>query len=246
MVLGSARPSHTTHNTTTTPMSQQDRQRLYDNVEGVGAYDADPSIDPGYRVLFERELAVEVRHPAAGAQGGKPDETGDAGQLELISARIFIQGSDDAPDSVRLDLTCESDLFFYHRCTLDADKFDDLRSAQQIGVAFTTLPAVLIKAVNDCIQSAHEHIAILEVRPDGNGTLRFLQNVANLRYAELVSLPMTKVAEGVLRDLVTYRYHLVKGRLAQQCQRVERVMQVVRARHPALLALLCPIADDVP
>lgn len=88
-------------------MSQQDRQRLYDNVEGVGAYDADPSIgecaparhppfadraaDPGYRVLFERELAVEVRHPAAGAQGGKPDETGGAGQLELISARIFIQ-----------------------------------------------------------------------------------------------------------------------------------------------------------
>jgi len=66
--------------------------------------------DGGFRVIYDKEVPIELRLVEE-----ERDST-EAGTLESIKTKILIQGEIESPESVKIELTSEADLFFHYTC----------------------------------------------------------------------------------------------------------------------------------
>jgi len=71
----------------------------------------DPSLAEGHRLVFDREVPFELR---------LDDNNGphEVASFESIRAKVLVLGDDNNPMKVRVELSCENDLFFHftHEC----------------------------------------------------------------------------------------------------------------------------------
>ena len=66
----------------------------------------DPSLAEGHRLAYDREVPFELRlEDTNGPQ--------EVASFEAIRAKILIMGDDMAPSQIRIELSCENDLFFH-------------------------------------------------------------------------------------------------------------------------------------
>lgn len=66
----------------------------------------DPSLSDGHRLVYDREVPFELRlEDTNGPQ--------EVASFEAIRAKILIIGEDNNPNQVRVELSCENDLFFH-------------------------------------------------------------------------------------------------------------------------------------
>jgi hypothetical protein len=69
----------------------------------------DPSLSEGHRMNYERQVPFELRlEDTNGPQ--------DSANFEVIGAKILIVGDDTNPTHLRIELSCENDLFFHFTC----------------------------------------------------------------------------------------------------------------------------------
>ncbi len=82
----------------------------------------------GYRVIYDRECPFEVRvqDTTEGPQ--------QIGSLEAIKVKCLLLGEDDNPQSVRIELSSEADLFYQYTHELDESGF-----AVRIDCAYTDI-----------------------------------------------------------------------------------------------------------
>jgi hypothetical protein len=66
----------------------------------------DPSLSEGHRLAYDREVPFELR---------LEDDNGpqEVASFEAIRAKLLIIGDDQAPSQIRIELSCENDLFFH-------------------------------------------------------------------------------------------------------------------------------------
>jgi len=76
------------------------------NVDFSQIDELDPSLADGHRIIYERQVPFELR---------LEDTNGplDAATFEEIGAKILIVGDDSNPSHIRIELSCENDLFFH-------------------------------------------------------------------------------------------------------------------------------------
>lgn len=115
--------------------------------------DLDPSISDGYRIIYDREVPVECR-----TRTGTEDAR--QGVLESVKIKMLMLGSDDAPSSIRLELSSEADLFFHYMHVIDLNGYTEVQSAQKLMVQFSDYHNVLTRMLNACIREPHIHLAI--------------------------------------------------------------------------------------
>eukprot|EP00954_Amorphochlora_amoebiformis_P028963 1392465-Amorphochlora_amoeboformis.AAC.3 len=96
-------------------------EKLLDSLE-------DPSLADGFRPIFDREVGVEVR------SGGEPKE--GVGELRTFKVRLLILGKEEKPESVRMELSSEGDLFFHYYHTIDPSGFEHMRTRQKLVIKF--------------------------------------------------------------------------------------------------------------
>jgi hypothetical protein len=66
----------------------------------------DPSLSEGHRLAYDKEVPFELRlEDTNGPQ--------EVASFEAIRAKILLIGEDNSPQQVRLELSCENDLFFH-------------------------------------------------------------------------------------------------------------------------------------
>jgi hypothetical protein len=66
----------------------------------------DPSLSEGHRLAYDKEVPFELRlEDTNGPQ--------EVASFEAIRAKILLIGDDNNPQQVRLELSCENDLFFH-------------------------------------------------------------------------------------------------------------------------------------
>ena len=66
----------------------------------------DPSLSEGHRLLYDREIPFELR--LEDVQG--PQEVAS---FEAIRAKILLGGDEASPNQIRIELSCEKDMFFH-------------------------------------------------------------------------------------------------------------------------------------
>ena len=66
----------------------------------------DPSLSEGHKLVYDREVPFELRlEDTNGPQ--------EVASFEAIRAKILIMGEDVMPTQIRIELSCENDLFFH-------------------------------------------------------------------------------------------------------------------------------------
>ena len=66
----------------------------------------DPSLSDGHRLAYDREVPFELRLE----DNNGPQEVAS---FEAIRAKILIIGDEQASSQIRIELSCENDLFFH-------------------------------------------------------------------------------------------------------------------------------------
>jgi len=194
--------------------------------------DMDPSLTNGYRLLYDREVPLEIR--SVRVLGEKTS----SGVLESIKVKMLVLGSDDAPQSIRIELSSEADLFFLFVHVIDEDVYAGVQNQQKLMVDFPDYPNVLIRMLNACIREPHVHLAIFTMVGAGHeGTLEFIQNM-EYKFVELMSCAFDRASEEVVQHQITYRYNAVKSRLALMQARLLELNNLVKTKNPSLLLQL--------
>lgn len=143
-----------------------------------------------------------------------------------------------APESIRVELSSESNLFFHFVHDLDADSYAELQESQKLMVEFAEYPTVLLRMLNSCIKEPHTHLAVFNVEAEEGGSrLDFICNM-EYKFVELLSLNFEESSEDLVRQHVTFRYNAVKSRLAMMQARLADVNAIVRVKVRAPTALL--------
>ena len=107
--------------------------------------DMDPSLADGHHVYFEREVPFELRVQSSDSEV----DGGDApGSLEAIKVKILLRGVDSCPESVRVELSSEGDLFFHYVHEVRDRDYREVQETQRLMVDFSDYASVLVRMLN--------------------------------------------------------------------------------------------------
>jgi Centriolar protein SAS N-terminal domain len=185
-------------------------------------------IGDGFRVVYDRELPVEIR------ESETPDELG---QLHQLKAKILVLGEESEPQAIRVEVSSESDLFFHYYHTVDDEGFRELQQQQKLMIQFIDYANVLIRMFNQCIKSPHTHMTIMYVGATDTARIArmdFLQNM-EYKFIELLSVDYVQTAQDLVKHHITYRYHTAKNRVAMLHTRLQEINQIIKLKNPSLL-----------
>lgn len=86
---------------------EKNSEAVFSNIDYTQIEENDPSLTDGFRLVFDREVPFELR---IGDDTSGPQEVAS---FESIRAKILIIGEEQNPGQVRIELSCENDLFFH-------------------------------------------------------------------------------------------------------------------------------------
>jgi hypothetical protein len=129
--------------------------------------------------------------------------------LEAIKVKILILGEDNDIKALKIELSTETDLFFFYTHVCDLDQFQVVQDQQKLMVDFCDYANVLIRMLNNCIKEPHNHIAVFLMQSDGRARLDFVQNM-EYKFVELLSVDFSRAPEDMVRQQITFRYNTIK------------------------------------
>mmetsp|Transcript_15396 Transcript_15396/g.25131 ORF Transcript_15396/g.25131 Transcript_15396/m.25131 type:complete len:261 (-) Transcript_15396:77-859(-) len=191
----------------------------------------DPSVQDGWRVIYDRECPFELRYQE---NAESPQEVGT---LEAIKVKVLIQGPENTPEALKIELSSENDLFFLYMHMVDEVGFRIMQEQQKLMVDFDDYSKVLMRMLNSCIKEPHTHLAIFVMQEDGLSRLDFIKNM-EYKFVELLTCSFVKCDEELVRQHIAYRYNAMKSRLAMMQARLSDVNALVKVKNPSLLLQL--------
>lgn len=186
----------------------------------------------GFRVVYERDVPVEVRLSVSYDNGGIKQ-----GTLETIKMKMLLLGSDENPAAVRLELSSEADLFFHFMHIIDETSYKSMQESQKLMVEFSEYPSVLVRMLNSCIREPHVHLGIFVVTGETSARLDFIQNM-EYKFVELMSCNLIRSPDEIVQHQITFRYNSMKQRLAIMQSRLHEINTLVKTKNPSLLLQL--------
>ena len=97
------------------------------DAEGPDMSDLDPTNQGGFRVLYAREVPLEMRLQTSDAAPA------EAGSLEAVLCKVAVrEAADGRPAVVKVELSSESDLFFHYTHLVDERAFAAMRDEQKL------------------------------------------------------------------------------------------------------------------
>eukprot|EP01013_Petalomonas_cantuscygni_P029975 TRINITY_DN55892_c0_g1_i1.p1 TRINITY_DN55892_c0_g1~~TRINITY_DN55892_c0_g1_i1.p1 ORF type:complete len:281 (+),score=22.25 TRINITY_DN55892_c0_g1_i1:136-978(+) len=179
----------------------------------------DPSLADGHRIIYDREVPVELRTTDASTAVHEPAAT------EPLRIRVLTLPG----ENLRVELASENDLFFHYVCNLPPAAYRELATHQKLLVSFDKFAAVVVRMLNRCIKEPQLFFAVLVLQPDGSAVLEFLQSIEH-KLLDLLVLPFAESPDYMIRQHVAYRYSALKSRVAVMQARLHDVASIVRAR----------------
>lgn len=186
----------------------------------------DPSLVEGCELLYKNNCKVQVKYKGS-LQG------------ELTDLTFRLIGNENL---IKLELTSESDLFFYFTHRIDYKSFEEIKTAQNLTIDFVQYSETVIKMINSCVDSS-SFSCVFYISGD-SGILKFVQNM-DYREMELLECVFRREDEFKTAENITYRYHHMKETLGHYKRRLEEFYTLIKRKDPKfvqnkLFGGLCP------
>ncbi|CAA9990771.1 hypothetical protein, conserved in Apicomplexan species [Plasmodium knowlesi strain H] len=191
----------------------------------------DPSLADGYTACYRKEVPFEIKVEQA------KDGPQEIGSLEVITVKLLTLGEESKPKRIKIELTCEADLFFHFTQTVDERSFEAMQTSQKLMINFSEYLEVLIKMFNSCIGDPHSFLAVLTVKKDGKARLDFIKNV-EYKFIELLVCELVQSSEETIRESISYRYNAIKSKNSIMYKRLQDINLLIKSKNPSLLMQL--------
>ena len=192
-----------------------------------GIAEKDPSLSQGHRLIYDCEIPFEIR---------LEDKNGpqDAVSFEAIRCKILIGGDVTNPAQIRIELSCENDLFFHFSCDVDEETFKLMQESQKITANYREFSNLVIKLLNYCKNDPQIYTAIFIINKEKTGRLDFVQNI-KYKFIELLSVDFVNSPDETIKKHISYRYNAVRTKLEIVKNRIKTITNIVKDKNPSLL-----------
>lgn len=119
------------------------------------------------------------------------------------------------------------------RVRLSESEFSQLREEQELKAEFKEFPELLLSLLDELRDNGHS--AELEMISDRKAQFLLLQQASNKEF-NLLSLELYREEEQVVKQMVAYRYSVLRAEIDRMEGRVLDVREMLRVKNPYLLA----------
>ena len=187
----------------------------------------DPSLSEGHKLLYDREVPFELRLE----DNNGPQEVAS---FEALRCKILLGGEENNPAQIRLELSCENDLFFHFTSDVDEETFKVMQENQKLTVNFVEYSNLVKRLFNNCINDPQSYIAVFIMQKEGTARLDFIQNI-EYKFIELLSIDFVNSPDDTVRKQISYRYNALRTKLELMQNRIQAISNIVKIKNPSLL-----------
>ena len=187
----------------------------------------DPSLSEGHKLIYNREVPFELRLE-------DNDGPQEVASFEAIRCKILIGGEDNNPIQIRLELSCENDLFFHFTSDIDEETYKIMQENQKLTVNFNEFYNLVKRLFNNCINEPQSYISVFIMQKEGTGRLDFIQNI-EYKFIELLSIDFVNSPDDTVRKQISYRYNALRTKLELMQNRIQAISNIVKIKNPSLL-----------
>ena len=187
----------------------------------------DPSLSEGHKMLYDREVPFELRLE----DNNGPQEVAS---FEALRCKILIKNEDSAQFQIRLELSCENDLFFHFTSDIDEETFKLMQENQKLTVNFVEYSNLVKRLFNNCINEPQSYIAVFIMQKEGTARLDFIQNI-EYKFIELLSIDFVNSPDDTIRKQISYRYNALRTKLEIMQNRIKVINNIIKIKNPSLL-----------
>ena len=205
----------------------KDTYDILSNIDFKEIEEKDPSLNEGHKLLFDREVPFELRLE----DNNGPQEVASS---EELKCKVLLGGEDNNSTHIRIELSCENDLFFHFTSNIDEETFKVMQEKQKLSVNFLGFSNLVIKLFNKCIEECQSYIAVFIMQKEGTGRLDFIQNI-EYKFIELLSIDFVNSPDDTVKKQISYRYNIIRTKLELMLNRIQSISNIVKNKNPSLL-----------
>lgn len=206
---------------------KSDDNNVLNNFDFSEIEEKDPSLSEGHRLLYDREVPFELRlEDSNGPQ--------DVASFEAIRAKILLGGDESNPSQIRIELSCENDLFFHFTSDVDEEVFKTMQDNQKLCINFNDYANLTKKMFNNCINEPQSFLAVFIMQKEGTARLDFIQNI-EYKFIELLSVDFVNSPDDTVRKQIAFRYNALRRKLELMQERINTISNIVKVKNPSLL-----------
>jgi len=204
-----------------------DTNDILANFDFTEIEEKDPSLSEGHKLLYDREVPFELRLE----DNNGPQEVAS---FEALKCKILLGGVENNPIQIRIELSCENDLFFHFTADIDEETFKIMQENQKLTVNFPEFSNLVKKLLNNCINEPQSYIAVFIMQKEGTARLDFIQNI-EYKFIELLSIDFVNSPDDTVRKQISYRYNSIRTKLELVQNRIQAISNIVKIKNPSLL-----------
>lgn len=217
-------------------MNKHDPNNFLCQFDFTALHELDPSLTEGYKLCYSKEVPFEIRIQEL------EDGPTEIGSLEIVTVNIYVIGEELNAQTIKMQLTSETDLFFHFTETINENKFSSMQHTQNLMINFSEYLHVLIKMFNSCIKEPQSFLAIFTIQKNGKGRLDFVKNM-EYKFIELLVCHFVKSTQEAVKQNIQFRYGVVKSKNAIMYNRLQDVSTLIKSKNPSLLMQLQKTAN---
>jgi hypothetical protein len=207
--------------------SEQNSNDILANFDFSEIEEKDPSLSEGHKLLYDREVPFELRlEDSNGPQ--------EVASFEAIRCKILLGGDENSPSQIRIELSCENDLFFHFTSDVDEETFKVMQDNQKLCIQFNEYSNLTKRLLNNCINEPQSYIAVFIMQKEGTARLDFIQNI-EYKFIELLSIDFVNLPDDTVRKQIAYRYNALRSKLELMQNRIQTISNIVKLKNPSLL-----------
>ena len=187
----------------------------------------DPSLSEGHKLLYNREVPFELRLEDT-------DGPQEVASFELIRCKVLIAGDDNNIIQIRVELSCENDLFFHFTSDIDEESYKIMQENQKLTVNFGEFCNLLKRLFNNCINEPQSYISVFIMQKEGTGRLDFIQNI-EYKFIELLSVDFVNSPDDTVRKQIGYRYNALRTKMEMMQDRITAISNIIKIKNPSLI-----------
>ena len=204
-----------------------DTNDILANFDFTEIEEKDPSLSEGHKLLYDREVPFELRLE----DNNGPQEVAS---FEALRCKILLGGVENNPIQIRIELSCENDLFFHFTSDIDEETYKVMQENQKLTVNFGEFYNLVKRLFNNCINEPQSYISVFIMQKEGTGRLDFIQNI-EYKFIELLSIDFVNSPDDTVRKQIGYRYNALRTKLEMMQDRIIAINNIIKIKNPSLI-----------
>ena len=187
----------------------------------------DPSLSEGHKLLYNREVPFELRLE-------DKDGPQEVASFESLGCKVLYKGQENNINQIRIELSCENDLFFHFTSDINEETFKLMQENQKLTVNFGEFCNLLKRLFNNCINEPQSYISVFILQKEGTGRLDFIQNI-EYKFIELLSIDFVNSPDDTVRKQIGFRYNALRTKMEMMQERIIAINNIIKIKNPSLI-----------